>query len=142
MTTMLLPYNFRVDIGTTTLGFSQVTGIEVAYEHIVYRHGLSFREGENITTFPANTFKPITMQRGVVREGSSLFLYEWLTSRELRRIEVQLCDDLSRPRLLWRIAEAIPVKLSAPTFDANSNEVAIEVLELMAKGVTCVHIES
>ena len=33
----------------------------------------------------------------------------------------------------WRIKDAFPVKLHAPVFDATSNEIAIERLDLMAR---------
>jgi hypothetical protein len=35
----------------------------------------------------------------------------------------------------WTVQGALPIKLEAPTFDANSNDVAIETLELVAHGL-------
>ena len=35
-----------------------------------------------------------------------------------------------------KIASALPVKLNAPTFDANANEVAIDSLEIMASDIS------
>jgi phage tail-like protein len=132
----LVAYNFRVVVDNAAMSFSEVSGIEVAYEHVIYRHGLSFWEGEDIVTFPVNAYSPITLKRGVFLEGSPLFLYEWLKERVFKRLTVQLCDSNGHAQLLWRVAQAVPVKLSAPTFDANANNVAIDVLEVMAKGVS------
>jgi phage tail-like protein len=138
MTPPFPAYNFRVNVDTAQVSFSEVSGIEVAYKHVIYRHGLSFSEGEDIVTFPVKEFSPITMKRGVVSVDSAFVLYSWLTARELRRIEVHLLDFRGNASLIWRVEQAVPVKLSAPTFDANTNDVAIETLEVMAKGVSLV----
>jgi len=140
MTTPFPAYNFRVAVDTATLSFSEVSGIEVAYGHVIYRHGLSFSEGEDIVTFPVNAFSPITLKRGVASVDSASVLFSWLTAREIRSIEVHLLDSTGNASLIWHIAKAVPVKLAAPTFNANTNEVAIETLEVMAKGVTLVTV--
>jgi phage tail-like protein len=36
----------------------------------------------------------------------------------------------------WKVVNAFPTKLTAPTFDAKSNDVAIETLELKADLIT------
>lgn len=41
-------YNFRVKVDQTEMSFSEVTGIAVEYDHVSYRHGLTFLEGESI----------------------------------------------------------------------------------------------
>ncbi|MCP1293310.1 MULTISPECIES: phage tail protein [Chromobacterium] len=38
--------------------------------------------------------------------------------------------------ITWNVANAFPTKLTAPSLDASSNEVAIEELALMADAVT------
>jgi phage tail-like protein len=38
----------------------------------------------------------------------------------------------------WKVINAFPTKLDAPTFSASSNDVAIESMELMADGVAVV----
>lgn len=134
--TPYLLYNYRVVWDELTLSISEVSGLQVAHQHVIYRHGQSFWEGEEIVTFPVNAFSPITLKRGVIRNGSPRFLHQWLRSRRPRRLEVQLCDHEGKAMHLWQVAQAVPVKLSAPTFDANANDVVIEVIELMAKGVS------
>jgi phage tail-like protein len=49
-------------------------------------------------------------------------------------MEVHLCGAQG-PVLTWQIAKAMPVKLSASSFDAKTNEVAIETLEVRAAGI-------
>lgn len=128
-------YNFRVTIGETTLGFAEVSGLEVRRASVTYLHGLSFLEGESIVTFPRKSFIPMEMKRGLVLGASPLFLQEWLVEKDLRCLTVDLCDEKGDPALSWRVPQAVPVKLAAPTLDASGQNVAIEELELRVRGV-------
>lgn len=129
-------YNFRVSIDGTTLGFAEVSGIEMRMKAVTYRHGLSFAEGQWITTFAAKGFVPITLRRGLILGSSPLFLYQWLHKGDLRAMKVDLCDASGSPALEWKIKHAVPTRLEAPAFDASSNEAAIEVLEVQAQGIS------
>ncbi len=131
-------YNFRVDVGNETMSFAKVSGIAVEYDAVTYRHGLSFREGERIKTFYYDSFMPLTLTRGVFPAGKHdpRFLFDWLERRDTRSLEVSLCDEGGKASITWKIAKAVPVKLKAPTFDAGSNEVSIESLELRVRGVS------
>ena len=51
---------------------------------------------------------------------------------------IQACDERGVPVLAWRVARAFAVKLSAPTLDARTNEVAIESLEVRAAGISII----
>ena len=127
-------YNFRVTIKDTAMSFSQVSGITREHDTATYRHGLSFWEGEDITVFYVKKYAPITFKKGTTKGVS--FLYDWLREKEARPIDVSLCDESGVPVVSWRIAKAIPVKLEAPTFDANTNEVSVESLEVMAADIS------
>ena len=127
-------YNFRVDVGHTTMRFSEVTGINVEYEAVTYRHGLSFVEGDRICTVRSPTHIPVTLRRGTVARAAELF--QWLESRTPRRLQLSLCDERGKAVVIWTVQEALATKLEAPTFDANTNEVAMESLEVMAAGIT------
>jgi phage tail-like protein len=129
-------YNFRVTVGSTAISFVEVSGISVDYDHVTYRHGLSYLEGEDIQTFNLNPFIKISCQRGTILNAKPTFLYDWLSSRDLRSMEISLCDEQGQAVFSWKIAAAVPVSLKAPTFSANSTEVAIDTLEIQARGVT------
>lgn len=130
-------YNFRVDVGGVTMSFSEVSGIDVEYETVTYRHGLSFSEGETVKKFYYEKYVPITLKRGTVIGANDL--YEWLKTKELRHMAVSLCDESGAAVVTWIIRKAVPVKLSAPTLNAASNEVAIEALEVQAAGISVEH---
>ena len=132
-------YNFRVTIGEETVSFSEVSGVNVEFETVTYRHGLSFWEGEGIKKYYYNKYVPITLKKGTVKGRN--FFYEWINekSKSARSMEVSLCDEKGEPVVTWKIATAVPVKLQAPGFDANTNDVSIESLELLAAGISVVH---
>lgn len=130
-------YNFRVDVAGAGMSFSEVSGIAVEHGHVTYRHGLSYLEGESINQYAYEKFSPLTMKRGTVTGIEHL--QDWLVSGDLRNIDVSLCDEAGDPVVTWHIARAVPVKLDAPTFDANTNEVSIENLEVMAASVSVEH---
>ena len=131
-------YNFRVDVAGVTLSFAEISGIQVEYEALTYRHGLSFSEGEDITTFSFDSFIPVTLKRGMILGREALYLHTWLRGGEPRRLDVHLCDETGTALLGWRIARAVPVKLEAPGFDAGSNDAAVETVELRARGISLI----
>ena len=53
-----------------------------------------------------------------------------------RDIVVHLLDETGSTVVSWKVIDAFPTKLTAPSFDASSNEVAIESMDLMAFRVT------
>lgn len=130
-------YNFRVTVDGTSMAFSEVSGLKVEHDHVTYRDGLSFLEGEVILSFYYDSYFPVTMKRGTVL-GNAFTIYDWLGAKSSRSLDVSLCDEEGAPVLTWRVAEARPVKLEAPSFDANSNDVAIDSFELMARGVSMI----
>ncbi len=138
---LLLPaYSFSVVVDNKHLAFSEVSGLAVELETISYKHGLSFWEGEQIKSYKYEKPVTVTLKKGVVAGHQDLtFLYEWLKSRGPRQVAVNLVDDRGNPRVSWQIGKAIPVKLSAPTFDANSSEIAIDTFEMMALKISIIY---
>lgn len=133
-------YNFRVTVAETSMSFTEVSGIAVEYDHVTYRHGLSFAEGEQIQTFYFDKFVTVTCKRGTILGKDPLFLHDWLKKRDLRSMEISLCDEKGIPVLSWKIAAAVPVSLKAPTFSAGTNEASIDTVELRARGVSVVQL--
>jgi phage tail-like protein len=134
-------YNFAVVIDNTDhLAFSEVSGLAVEIETISYKHGLSFWEGEQIKSYKYEKPVTVTMKKGVVAGDKDLvYLYEWLKTRTPKQVAVNLLDAAGQPLVSWQIGKAIPIKLTAPVFDANSNEIAIDTLELMALKISVLY---
>ena len=131
-------YNYRVQIDDTAMSFSEVSGMSADFDKVTYRTGLSAWEGEAITTFNFGSFSTVTMKRGVILGENPLALYDWLHKIEVRTLQVSLCDEKGDPVITWKFERAIPVKVSAPAFDAKTNEPAIESVELAVSGMSMV----
>lgn len=123
-------YRFNVNFDGEDYAFSEISGLEMQRKEITYRDGLGAK-------YMPGMEEPIklTMKRGLVKGGSQL--YAWINSIKLnivdkKNITVSLLDNDNKPIVSWAVQGAFPVKLTAPTFDAKSNEVAIESLELVA----------
>lgn len=134
-------YNYRVEIAGTAVAFSEVSGLDLSFGHTIYKEsqieaGLT---SPRVFYMPAQV-KPvfISMKKGVVRGGVSINpLYNWINQTVINQIEkkdifVRLMDEAGSPVISWQVINAFPVALIAPKFSANSNEVAIEQLNLMA----------
>jgi phage tail-like protein len=136
-TTYPIPtYRYRVAIGDQEMAFSAASGLEVSYETIEYKDGTG-----GVYRMPGQLAPVhITLRRGMVVGKSQL--YDWISSTSLNQVEkkdisISLTNASGNELLVtWNISNAFPTKLSAPNFDASSNEVAIEELSLLADAVT------
>lgn len=137
-------YNYRVEIGSDAVAFSEVSGLSISYETSTYKESpiASGSPGPRVVHMPGqkNPVK-ITLKKGIVRAVSIRVLYDWIKTVQINQIEkkdifVRLCDEKGESVISWKVANAFPTKLDAPTFDAKSNDVAIESMELTADFIT------
>ncbi len=136
-------YNYKVEIDGVTVAFSEVSGINIAYETTTYKESPteSGAPGPRVMYMPAQaTATNITLKRGLVRGSSIANLYNWVSSTQINQINkkdifVRLCNEEGDAVISWKVVNAFPTKLDAPSFDANSNDVAVESMELMADAV-------
>lgn len=132
-------YNYRVTIGSSAIGFSEVTGLNVSYDPVTYKHGFSFVTGARIIPGMRQPIK-LTLRKGVITGND--FLSGWLQDtyanpfKDMKKdILVDLCDEAGKAVIRWKVLGALPIKLDAPAFNAGGNEVAIETLELIAHDI-------
>lgn len=137
-------YNYRVTMmvngDANVIGFSEVSGLSLAYEHVTYKHGLSFLMGAKIIPGMKQPVQ-ITLKKGIVKGQS--YIRDWIVNTYIdpantavkRDIVIDLCDETALPIIRWKVQGALPVKMDIPTFDAKSSEVAIDTLELVAHGI-------
>lgn len=140
-TTYPLPaYNFRVTVDAESASFTEASGLAVEYETVTYRHGFSRWEGEAVTRVPKLAHSTVTLKKGTTAAGT--LLADWLSAEPAaaRAVAISLCNAAGVPVVVWHIKEAIPVKLTAPAFEASGNQVAIETLELLASGISVEHV--
>lgn len=137
-------YNYRVEIGDTAVACSEVSGLSISYETQTYKESpvASGAPGPRVMVMPAQSTQPtVTLKKGVVRGVSVPVLYDWIRTTRINQTEkkdifVRLLDENGAAVISWKVANAFPTKLDAPSFTADSNDVAIESMELMADAVT------
>ena len=130
-------YNYRVTIDAITVSFVEVSGLSIEYEPVPYKHGLSFSMGEKYIPGMRQPVK-LSMKKGIVKSND--YLFQWLHKtytdpsydNTKRDIIIDLCDEKGNTVIRWKAQQALPTKLDAPTFDVNSNDVAIESMEFIA----------
>ena len=140
-------YNYRVEIGddggTEAVAFSEVSGLTIAYETTTYAESPteSGSPGPRTLYMPAQAQAPtITLKKGIVPQVSIKALYDWIKTVQVNQVEkkdlfIRLCDEKGEAVVSWKVINSFPTKLDAPTFEATSNDVAIETMELMADRV-------
>lgn len=136
-------YNYRVEIGNDTVAFSEVSGLSIGYEKTTYKESPteSGSPGPRVMHMPAQKTAPtVTLKKGVVPEVSIKTFFQWINSIQTNQIEkkdiyVRLCDENGDTVISWKVINAFPTKLDAPTFNADSNDAAIESMELTGDGI-------
>jgi phage tail-like protein len=137
-------YNYRVEIGSDAVAFSEVSGLSISHEVSTYKESptASGIAGPRVFHVPGQRAPvKITLKKGLVRLTSLKYLYGWIKTIELNRVEkkdvfIRLCDEKGEAVISWKVSNAFPTKLDAPTFDAKSDEPAIESMELTADFVS------
>ncbi|MCG8700912.1 MAG: phage tail protein [Bacteroidales bacterium] len=132
-------YSYRVIVnGSIVMSFSEVSGLDIDYEHILYRHGFSWKMGDYLIRAQRKPIN-VTLKRGVVKQRD--YLYNWLKSEDKKDINIELCDEKGEAIVSWHILRALPFKLDAPSFNASGSDVAIESLDLIAHDLKLTHHE-
>ncbi len=138
MTNYPLPkFHFLVEWGGTSIGFTEVSGLEVETEVIEYRNGASLEYSK--TKMPGmRKYSNITLKRGTFRSDNEFF--EWFNSVQLNKIQrrditISLLNEEHEPVVVWKVKNAWPSKVQSTDLKADGNEVAIETLELVHEGL-------
>jgi phage tail-like protein len=137
-------YNYKVEIAGAAVAFSEVSGLGISYDVTTYKESPveSGAPGPRVMRMPAQqTDVKITLKKGVVRGNSVPNLFKWINATQINQSEkkdifVRLCDEKGDAVISWKVINAFPTKLTAPTFDAKSNDAAIETMELVGDGVS------
>ncbi len=133
----LSKYYFQVDWGGTLIGFNEISGLDVEVDLIEYRQGAS-PEFTKSKMPGMKKYSNITLKRGSFKGDNEFF--DWINTIKLNTVEhrsiiISLLDEEGDPAITWKINKAFPVKLQGTDLKAESNEVAIESIELAHEGL-------
>lgn len=130
-------FNFVVKIdGVTQAGFSECSGLSTESDVIEYRTGA---EAATVRKLPGlDKYSNIVLKRGYT---NSKELWQWrkqtIDGKTQRRSgSIVLQDEGRKTALTWNFTQGWARKWDGPTFNAKTNEVAIEVLEIVHEGLT------
>lgn len=129
-------YRFIVTLGDEQVPFTSASGLDINFDTIEYRDGSG-----NWYKMPGQRQVPnITLSKGVF-PGKNV-MYEWINSIQLNQVEkkdimISLTNEAGTEVLVsWNVSNAFPTSLTSPSFDATSNEIAVQQITLMADRVT------
>lgn len=132
-------FQFQVNFDETTINFSEVSGLNIEYEPITYKHGLSCK-GEVQHIPGQRTAVKVSCKKGIAPKSDEL--HKWIKSVQLNTVDkkvvtISMLDATGSKELItWTLTNAFPTKLEGPSFNAGSNEIAIETIELMCDKLT------
>ena len=126
-------------------GFNVVRGLPQPV-NVTLRRGIFRFDGEQPSVLEELARKALGLVSGLVGglAGSALskltdLLFEeykftmaqWLADPKKRDIKVHLIDYNGDAVVTWTLVDALPIKLDAPTLDADQNAIAIEGIEVV-----------
>ena len=128
-------WKYHVQVGGEDYAFSEVSGLTIERETITYKDGISVK---HMPGMPSAV--EFSLKKGIVRSDS--FLSQWIASIKQNTVDkkdvvISLRDENEdKPLVVWTVRNAFPKKIEAPSFNASSNEIAIESMDLMADDLT------
>jgi phage tail-like protein len=130
-------FNFRVEIDRIgEMGFRECSGLSFTTDVVDYREGtdldLSPRKLTGMRKFANLVFK-----RGITKNKQ---LFDWYRNvlngiPDRRGGSIVLLDEERADSLRWEFTNGFICKWDGPTFNATSNEVAIESIEICVERV-------
>lgn len=133
-------FNFLVEIDNVPrAGFTECSGLTTDNDPIDYREGadinLNVRKLSGL-----RKYTNVVLKRGYTQDKS---LWEWRKKvingeTERRSADIILLDEARNEVLRWRIREAWISKWDSGPFNAKTNDVLIETIEMMHEGLELV----
>src|SRR5436853_4108175 len=82
-------YNYRVEIGSDAVAFSEVSGLSIKYDTVTYKESPteSGSPGPRVMYMPAQgTPANITLKKGLVRGTSIATFFNWINSSPINQV--------------------------------------------------------
>lgn len=132
-------FYFMVDWGSTTnIPFQEVSGLEIEEKPLEYLHGNDPVFSEiNMPGIVKNN--NVILKKGVFANDNSF--WDWyykikMNSIKRQTVVIKLLDAEGNPTMTWTLKNAWPAKISSTDLKSDTNEVAIESIEIKHEGLT------
>jgi len=131
-------FYFSVDIDGNTMGFQEVSGLDIETEPLEYRAGDS-KVFSKVKMPGMIKTSNVTMKKGIFVSDNALF--DWFSEIKMntitrKSITISLLDQEGSPTMVWKLNNAFPVKIQGTDLKAEGNEVAVESIEIAHEGLT------
>lgn len=127
-------FHFSVSLGSqdATVSFQEVTGLETETQVIEYRHGDS-PIYSTIKMPGIAKVGNVTLKKGIFVKDNNFFnWYKAITMNTIKRetVVIKLLDEQGNTTMNWTLNNAWPTKITGTDMKSDSNEVAVESIEL------------
>jgi phage tail-like protein len=132
-------FNFLIDILGIRAGFMECSGLTTDNDMIDYREGMD--RAMNVRKLSGlRKYTNVVLKRGYTQDKS---LWEWRKANingkvQRRSADIILLDEDRKEVLRWRIHEAWISKWDSGPFNAKTNDVVVETVELVHEGLELV----
>lgn len=133
-------FYFKVFVGSqdSAVSFQEVSGLETETQIIEYRHDDS-KAFSTIKMPGIAKVGNVTLKKGILTKDNSFFIwYSAINMNTIKRktVTIQLLDEQGSPTITWTLTNAWPTKVKGTDLESETNEVAIESMELAHEGLT------
>ena len=126
-------FRFRLEIGgINQAGFNEVTFGDTSVEEVEYREGTDIPHPRKLSG--QTKYGDVTLKWGLTDNKE---LYNWFIKvvekgalGNRQNVSITLVDEEGSDKSRWDLANCWPKKFDPTDFDAKSNDVAIETLEI------------
>jgi phage tail-like protein len=131
-------YHFSVQWGGASIGFMEVSGLDIAIEAVSFREGSS--PEDSFKKIPGlRKYSDITLKRAIIKGDNDFF--KWINTKqtgviERRDVIISLLNEDHNPVVVWKVRNAFPVNYLGPLLNANDSGLAMETLILTHEGIT------
>lgn len=132
-------FNFVVNFNNGhEVSFQEVSGLEAETQVIEYRDSNS-PQYSTIKMPGIQKFGNVTLKRGVFNNDNTF--WNWYSQVKMNTIQrqtvvIKLLDQNGGTVITWTLNNAWPTKISSTDLKSDSNEVAIDTIEIAHEGLT------
>lgn len=134
----MVKFSFQVKWDDAELIFQEVSGLDAESQAIEYRGGNS-KVYSTVKMPGLMKYSNVTLKKGIFQKDTTLWTK--LSAIKLNTIKrstitISLLDENQAPAYTWTLVNAFPVKITGTDMKSDSNEAAVESIELAHEGLT------